>query len=102
MFKNTKSNFSILDSFENYLKGKISIEKLENVNRNIFYRLVFITLIFLIIMFFLISENNNSDLDMKFNSIFIFIIFSMLSFCYYLYYAVNNYIKHIGIYENKI
>lgn len=91
---NIKRNFSVLDSFENYLKDKISVEKLENDNKNIFYRLIFLTVIFLIIIFFLISENNNSDLDTKLNTIFISSIFLMLSFCYYLYFVVNNYIKH--------
>ena len=92
--KNTKKNFSILDSFENYLKGNISIEILKNKNKNMLQRLIIITLIFLIPISFLLSENNSSAFETKCNIIFATSIFLMLSLCYYLCFEVNNYIKN--------
>lgn len=92
--KNTKKNFSILDSFENYLKGNISIKILKKGNKNMFFRIIFLTVIFSIPIFFLISENNSNDFEIRSNYIFASSIFLMLLLCYYLCFSVNNYIKN--------
>jgi NADH:ubiquinone oxidoreductase subunit 3 (subunit A) len=92
--KNTKKYFSILDSFEKYLSGNISVETLKKNNKNIFYRLMFLTIIFSFPIFFLISENNSSDFETRGNFIFASSIFLMLSLCYYLCFEVNNYLKN--------
>ncbi len=92
--KKTKKNFSIFDSFENYLNGNTSIEMLKKGNKNMFFRLIFLTVIFLIPICFLISENNSSDFETRCNYIFASSIFLMLSLCYYLCFEVNNYIKN--------
>lgn len=92
--KNTKRNFSILDSFENYLKGNISTEILKMNNKKILIRLIILTVIFLIPISFLISENNSNEFEIRANYIFASSIFLTLSLCYYLYFSVNNYIKN--------